>query len=180
MRSEDFSLRLGAATFLSWKFATTIVKDKLPPEFVFDVVLNSSADDGRKDDEMVYPEDDHRLVEGLSQADVVSLLCRDGRVPQWIDVSVSSAGREVTYIRLICCGRYHDKDDRLYYYERGTQPFGIKSPDYPRGNISKNLNEVRRFKLPSHEKFITEELSRIQTGKDAEQDVPPKSDRAGG
>jgi hypothetical protein len=73
----------------------------------------------------------------------VDLFCRDQRVPQWIDIAVAYRGAEHSHLSIICCGRYHCDDARLYYYDQGTQPFGIKSPTLPPG-----YKEGTRFWLP--------------------------------
>lgn len=139
-----------------------MVKDRLPPNFSFGVSLNVSADDDHKDDERVYPDDDGRVIFDLEHKDVVDLLCREERVPQWIDISVSSVNRRTTFIHLLCCGRFHSEDERLYYFERGTQPFGIKSPNFPKGSFLKKLDgkKVGRFSLPSNKSFQANEVRR--------------------
>ena len=173
MRAEDFSFRLDAASFRAWRFASSMVKQKLPSKFSYGVTLNASHDHNRKDDEMIFPNDDFEIIFDLSQEDVVSLLCREERVPQWIDISVSSCDRRQTYLHLICCGRYHSDDDRLYYFDRGSQPFGIKSPTFPRGFRSEDLQAGRKFNLPSEKTFRDLELLRRDQNRQAQQGAAP-------
>lgn len=149
MRSEDFHFRLLAATLAASRFAQTMVKDTLRLESRYYVALNASFDGNRLDDEMVFPEDDVRIETDLSDLEVVTLLCRDGAVPQWIDIGVAFSTRLFTGLSLTCCGRFHPNDDRLYYYENGAQPFGIKSPVLPVCHT-----EGRRFRLPPKVMFL--------------------------
>lgn len=143
MRSTDFNLRLAAASFYVTQFALTVVRDKLPFEFRYCAVLNSSHDGNPALDEVVFPDDNNVIHRDLDAKEVVNLLCRDERVPQWIDIAVAFRGKRHTYLSLDCCGRYHSDDDRLYYYDQGTQPFGIKSPMLPNG-----YKDGARFRLP--------------------------------
>jgi len=149
MRAADFRIRLDAASFHATRFAATIVRDKLPFEFRYCAVLNSSNDGNRKVDETVYPEYDNVIHEDLDAKEVVELLCRDDRVPQWIDIAVGFSGRNHSHLSLICCGRYHADDNRLYYFDRGTQPFGIKSP-----NLPPRYKDGTRFRLPKRRDFL--------------------------
>jgi hypothetical protein len=149
MRAADFRLRLDAASFYATRFAATMVRDKLPFEFRYCAVLNSSYDDNREADEIVYPEDDRLIHEDLDANEVVELLCRDERVPQWIDIAVGFSRRSHSHMSLLCCGRYHADDKRLYYFNQGTQPFGIKSPILP-----PLYKDGARFRLPRERDFF--------------------------
>jgi hypothetical protein len=62
---------------------------------------------------------------------VVSVLWRDGLVPQWIDISVWDADERATYFELICAGRFMAETHRLYYSWTDVPPFGVKGPVYP-------------------------------------------------
>jgi len=150
MRPEDFRLRLDAASFYATHFATTMVTDVLPYEFRYCALLNASCDSNREIDELVYPEDDDILHENIDADEVVRLLCRDHRVPQWIDISVGFSTSSHSHLCLICCGRYHSEDSRLYYYSQGTQPFGIKSPTLPPRH-----KDDEAFQLPQREDFYS-------------------------
>lgn len=135
MRQQDFHTQLLAATFAALRFAEKYVVNQLSLDIEYVAELNSSFDDNRKHDEVIYPEDDGRFASGLSGLEVVELLYRDGRCPQWIDIRVQGASDGKTLLSLLCCGRYDDVDTRLYYYERGSHPFGIKSPTLPPGYV---------------------------------------------
>lgn len=141
VRPEDFHTQLLAATYAALRFGQGYVKNRLPLEAEYIASLNQSYDARRADDEVVYPEDDGRIVECGTARAAANLLYRDGRCPGWIDISVLAVRKERTVMHLVCCGRYVDDDQRLYYYDRGTQPFGIKSPALP-------LRRAGRFRLP--------------------------------
>ena len=164
MRANDFTIRLVAASFLATRFAASMVKDKLPFEFRYCVLLNSSHDGNREPDEIVYPEDENLFHENLQEEEVVELLCRDERVPQWIDIAVAYSTGKYSHLSLQCCGRYHSDDNRLYYYERGTQPFGIKSP-----NLPFPYNEGRRFRLPREREILSKFRKYCQDRAEAKQ-----------
>jgi hypothetical protein len=131
MRSNDFHARLLGATFAAMKCCQQLANVPLSLDVCYGVALNQSHDANREADELIYPEDNWRVLFPLTSTEVADLLVRDGRVPQWIDVSVEGISTTSTFVQLLCCGRYHDTDERLYYYDRGTQPFGIKSPSLP-------------------------------------------------
>jgi hypothetical protein len=69
-------------------------------------------------------------------------LCRQGKVPVWIDISVESVYKDQTIFRLLCAGRYTDNEEEFYYNKRETAMFGIKSPTMP-----PNYVEGQKFKL---------------------------------
>lgn len=142
MRREDFHTQLLAATYAALRFGQAYLKNRLSLNVIYVAVLNSSYDSNREDDEVVYPEDDGRIVPDLTDRDVVELLHREDRCPQWIDIAVAGADKDATLLRLLCCGRYHGDESRMYYFENGTQPFGIKSPSLPVG-----WKEGQKFKV---------------------------------
>ena len=82
-------------------------------------------------DERRFPRDEARMVEGLTEPEVVALLCRDGTCPEWIDIHPEAVGPGVTVFRLLCCGRFTADSAKLYYTSRALGPFGIKSPALP-------------------------------------------------
>src|SRR4051794_35466442 len=101
MTSEQFHILLVAASFLSLRFAKEYVSHDLPLDaFEYRVDLNQSYDGHATADEGRVPSDDGRTLDGLTERDVVELLCRDGACPEWIDISAEAAGRGVTVFRL--------------------------------------------------------------------------------
>ncbi|MFA6172348.1 MAG: hypothetical protein WC701_01560 [Kiritimatiellales bacterium] len=149
MRREAFHSQLLAATFSALRFGQDYVKNRLPLNVRYIAVLNQSYDNNRKPDELVYPEDEGRIESDLTDTAVVDLLHRDDRCPQWIDIAVAGADKNTTLLRLLCCGRYHGDESRMYYYESGLQPFGIKSPDLPVG-----WEEGITFRVPEPNKAL--------------------------
>src|SRR4051794_29397162 len=133
MDRATFETRLQTATAIAVEFARDMVHQSLPAEVVYRVHPNQSYDGHpRLGDEVIFPGDS--LPEGshlgpCSVAEVADFLWRDGRVPEWIDISVETVVENCTVVRLQCCGRFSAEDQRLYY--RGAAdvaPFGIKSP----------------------------------------------------
>jgi hypothetical protein len=136
----DFHTLLIAASFLAMRFAKQYVTNNLPVDaFEYRVSLNQSHDGVAGPD---FPSDDARTVEGLTERQVVDLLCRDGACPEWIDVCVEATRPGVTVFRLVCCGRYTADRRKMYYNDRGLGPFGVKSPDLPPG-----FRDGQRFPL---------------------------------
>jgi hypothetical protein len=168
MRKEDFQFRLKAASFDATTFAQRFVKNKLSFNFNYIVALNRSCDVHLDVGQTVYPVDDNIYHLDLLEEEVVSLLCRESHVPQWIDINVAYAKRSITTLYLRCCGRYEPNEDQLYYYDRGTQPFGIKSPI-----LKKSHGDNTKFRLPSKKKFLEKDWA-IRSGTNfVEQDAAP-------
>lgn len=131
MTKEEFLILINGASFVSFKFAEQYVKNKLVPEFRYDVNLNFSHDDPSLTQFNIYPEDNGRIETGLTDKEVRDLLYRDAKVPVWIDISVYKSDRKKTTFKLLCAGRYSDDKEEYYYQSGGTGPFGIKSPNLP-------------------------------------------------
>lgn len=134
MQLSDFSRLLDVSTADAIAFAKTILLDDLPVNVAYRVFPNQSHDDNRAPDVFVYPEDSLESIDDyieMSRDECVRFLYRDGRVPEWIDISVGSADNKLTYIDCLCCGRFTDDDERLYYVRSDRGPFGIKSPTFP-------------------------------------------------
>lgn len=131
MTEADFRVLLTAASFMAVRFGQRYVTQTLPFDFRYDVRLNQPCDDHATGDDVLYPDDNDRVVSLATEADVVPLLYRDGRCPQWIDISVERIGVPYTELRLLCCGRFTDDGTKMYYSDRGLGPFGVKSPDLP-------------------------------------------------
>jgi hypothetical protein len=134
MDRDVFRDRLLGATKRCREFAAGFVLDTLPGSYAFWVVLNCSYDGDLNEHEVVFPDDvskHGRRVGPINAEDVVSLLWRDGRVPEWIDIMVYEADEHATYFELSCCGRFTDQDRFLYYDWTDFAPFGVKGPAYP-------------------------------------------------
>jgi hypothetical protein len=139
MERDRFVDHLRKAVERAVDFASEHVQQSLPDGVAYRVYPNQSYDGHpRVSDEVVFPEDslsgleDYHGVWGEER--VVAFLWREGKIPEWIDVSVEAIDRTRTLVALRCCGRF-TADDRLYYYNRFGElpPFGIKSPTLPPG-----------------------------------------------
>ena len=62
---------------------------------------------------------------------VVDRLWQDGRIPIWIDISVHDVEHRITTVWLLASERQVTEYSSTYYANRGTGPFGVKSPDIP-------------------------------------------------
>jgi hypothetical protein len=135
MLLSEFTRLFDLSTSDAIAFAKTMLVDELPGEFTYRLFPNQSYDDNRAPDEIVYPDDSleslHDFIE-MSRNECINFLFRDGRIPEWIDISVGAADATRTYIYLLCCGRFTNDDNRLYYNRCQRGPFGIKSPVFPR------------------------------------------------
>ncbi len=142
MTKEEFLILINGASFVSFKFAQRYLKNKLVPEFRYDVHLNSSHDDPSLTQFDIYPEDNERIENGLTDKEVCELIYRKGKVPVWIDIAVHRSDKQITTFKLLCAGRYSDDSKEYYYQQGGTGPFGIKSP-----NLPIDYKEGQKFKL---------------------------------
>ena len=134
MQEDIFREHLVKATGHSFKFAKKFVRNHLPESFLYIVHLNQSCDGDLRPGEQVFPDDVARhgaQIGPLSVDQVVELLWRDGTVPEWIDISVTDANDDSTFMQLLCCGRFTDHEEYLYYPDGGITPFGCKSPRLP-------------------------------------------------
>jgi hypothetical protein len=62
---------------------------------------------------------------------VVAELWRDGRIPEWINLSVVGETGAATLIEVVCCGRFTGDDTRLYHAAEGAPPFHVLGPALP-------------------------------------------------
>lgn len=143
MTRDEFQQLLRKATNADLAFARSFIADPLPDAVMYRVILNQSLDTAAESDERLYPEDDGKGFDCLTEERVVDLLYREGRCPEWIDVSVEARSAAETRMLLLCCGRYSDDPKRMYYARAEMGPFGIKSPDLPFG-----YKEGQKFHVP--------------------------------
>jgi len=130
---ERFSTNLVLATQHALEFARTLVFNELPDAIRYVVYLGASFDDyALTDDEKTFSEDYTERTRLYSDSsDVVSLLWRDGKVPEWIDVTVVSEDGKYTNIKLDCCGRYSANAADIYHAHEGQAPFHVLGPSAP-------------------------------------------------
>ncbi|MBU1219650.1 hypothetical protein KKF34_18030 [Myxococcota bacterium] len=137
MNKERFANHLELATQYAIDFASRYIFNHLDGPGVYLVEPNCSYDKNLCEGEVVFPDDS--LPEGKvhgpwTSEQVVDFLCREGRVPEWIDIAVAEVSKKgEVRIGLTCCGRFTALEDLLYYKDRETPPFGVKSPPLPPG-----------------------------------------------
>lgn len=159
MRKEDFRNQLTAASFAALRFGQECSKACLSHNLIYVVVLNAGYCGNCENNKVIYPEDNGKIQYGLSEMEVPDLLHRDDRCPRWIDISVAGADKEVTLLCLICSECYYADESQMFYYQQGTQPFGIKSPNLPVGYETGN-----KFKLKKPEKAMAIIAAREESG----------------
>lgn len=151
MTQDEFTALLMRCTVDCVAFCRGYVIDVLPDAVLYTVRLNQSCDvHPLHDDEVVFPEDSSvppGLLCGRSAQQTADLLWREGRIPEWVDMSVVDASSEHTHVGLLCCGRFTANAQRWYYAHRGNGPFGIKSPVLP---VKSNGNAPVKFRLNRH------------------------------
>ena len=114
MEKAEFKSLLEKSSINSYEFAKDYLVNDLPKIFKYTLQFN-----------------DIKEAELKSELEVVDLLFRNGEVPVWIDISVDTVYKKFTVFRLLYSDRYSGDIEELYYYKRGTGPFGIKSPNLP-------------------------------------------------
>lgn len=136
MHKELFAGRFWQAATRARDFARTLVLEDLPDEMRFRVELNSSYDGHPlHEDEVVFPEEGGpqqsvRLLRCTGEQ-VIELLWREGRVPEWINLSVSMKLESLTVIEVLACGRFTANDGLLYHEGEGYPPFHVTGPALP-------------------------------------------------
>jgi len=128
-----FSTNLVSAAQHALEFARTLVFNELPDVIRYVVYLGASYDGNALiDDEETFSEDyTERIRQYSDSSDVVNLLWRDGKVPEWIDVAVESEDGKSTSVRLDCCGRYSDDVAQIYHAHENRAPFHVLGPSAP-------------------------------------------------
>jgi hypothetical protein len=147
MQEEEFKQLLFSATNQAKIFALEYVRNELPSENIYNIRLSLSHDDHALTQFDIYPEESGKVIEWVDANTVVKTLLRKAKVPVWIDISVTTVLKGKTVITLSCAGRYSDDIKELYYHERGTGPFCVKSP-----NLPIEYKEGKKFWLPKKKK----------------------------
>ena len=114
MEKSEFESLLIKSSGYSYEFAKNYLVNDLPEIFKYTLQFN-----------------DYEEKELKSVLEVVDLLYKNGEVPVWIDISVDNIYKKFTVFKLLCSNEYSSDVEQLYYYKRGTGPFGIKSPYLP-------------------------------------------------
>lgn len=125
MKKSDFLFLLLGVSYATYKYSKQHVNKNIVADFKYDVYLNMSFDTNNEEF-MTYPEDNNKSYKDITDKEVIELLCRNNKIPVWIDISVGNKNDNFTVLKLICAGRYSDQSSDYYYNDRGTGPFAIK------------------------------------------------------
>jgi hypothetical protein len=158
MQEEVFKQLLISATDRAKQFALRYITNKLPADNAYHIRLSLSHDDPALTQFDTYPEDNGKTIRMADATTVVSTLLRNKKVPVWIDISVTEIIKGKTILTLLCAGRYSDNEKELYYNERGSGPFGVKSP-----NLPANYKEGTKFRIAEKRKSILDILFKRNT-----------------
>ncbi|WP_316632553.1 hypothetical protein [uncultured Flavobacterium sp.] len=153
MTKQEFLFRLKNASLVALKFAERYVTDKLTNDFKYNVIFTPADDKNTSTKFDTYPDDEGIIKLNLTEIEVIDLLCRNNKIPIWIDISVLKSSRKSTTLNLLCAGRYSNDEEEFYYNDNESGPFGIKSPTFPIGYKEgekfslKKSNFLRRLDL---------------------------------
>lgn len=133
-----FASRFGEAAEAAREFAQTLVSEPLPARAVFRVRLNQSYPGAQLGPgEVAFPGDGGWEQDfALRRCDLdtaVSVLWREGRVPEWVNLAVTDCDSSATVIEAVCCGRF-TADDGVLYRQGGPPPFHVLGPPLPPGH----------------------------------------------
>ena len=138
MTPAEFLQRLDAASDQAILFARECVVDTVPDARLFDIAVKPHHD-GSVDPPLdaLYRRSRGGVLRDVTREAVVAELWHDGRVPEWIDISVKEVGAPpddewgmLTFIELRC-SRTIASDDALWYAPTGVAPFHVVGPTMP-------------------------------------------------
>lgn len=141
MTKEDFKISLKKALDGLIVFTQEMVVNKLPLNYKFIIKTNCSYDGNElEEDEEIYPDDmidESNLINPATEETAINYLWRNGKVPQWINVQVSSCDSDFSYITLECCGRYSA------FPNHKDGPFRGLGPNIPYCYVDQDSGELR-------------------------------------
>ena len=147
-----FRDRMLEASMKAIAWAHLHIVNYLPSSFSYLIYPNHSYDGNPlQGDEELFPEDSVPLgnfIGPRSFEEAFHFLWRNGKVPEWVDVSVQACDADLSYIQLRCCGRFTALEKLLYHKFEGYQPFHVQSPPVPPN--WKSLEESGKFDLYWH------------------------------
>lgn len=143
---EAFEKNLLGAANHALEFARTLVTNIFPDKVRYVVYLGASYDGNPLEEgEFTFPDKDTKGERSFdSSSDVVDLLWREGKVPEWINVTVLSETLDYTNVKFECCGRFSNKVDQIYHAHEGRAPFHVLGPPIPAGV---DLSKGEKYKL---------------------------------
>jgi hypothetical protein len=140
MDKEIFQKNLVKAIEIVVPFSLQYVKNPLPAKCLCLVYPNQSYDENPlHGDEQTFPVDSlpkGQYLGPYSELEVVEYLWRDGKVPEWINLTVFTYDENYSYLELLCCGRFTADQRRLYHVHEGYPPFHVLGPALPSSWVS--------------------------------------------
>ena len=85
----------------------------------------------------------------MTTEDFVHRVWLEGKIPEWIDLSVFARSDSRTHVGVILAEKFVEEESHCVYAKRGQGPFGIKSPRLPWDWVS--LEKSGRFSLSRNE-----------------------------
>jgi hypothetical protein len=153
---EELARRLREASDRALAVARELIVNQVPDERRFDVVIkpHHSGHDGPLVDPLLqdlWHRSRHGVIRELTEDQVVTELCIQDRVPEWIDISLEAIElprddqwRVVSFIQLRCSRTLVD-DPWLWYANEGVPPFHILGPAMPHDWVERHMNAERKF-----------------------------------
>ncbi|MEL7242261.1 MAG: hypothetical protein AAGM40_07930 [Cyanobacteria bacterium J06573_2] len=144
---DNFEKSLIQAANRAREFTQKYVTNNLPTKIKFKVYLNCSSDHGSmREGELRITEDwEIEIYEFETPQEVVNLIWMEGKIPEWINVTVESENGESTTIALICCGRFSSNPRHIYHILQGLPPFQVVRPALP--SNCEGLEKSGKFQL---------------------------------
>jgi hypothetical protein len=141
MTKEDFKINLEKALDGLINFTQEMVTNELPHKYKFIIKTNCSYDGNElENDEEIYPNDridETSSINPATESTAINYLWRNGKVPQWINVQVSSCDSVFSHITLECCGRYSA------FPNHKDGPFRGLGPNIPYRYVDQDSGELR-------------------------------------
>jgi hypothetical protein len=99
----------------------------VPNQDRYFAILNGSYDGNPLEpEEFLFPDHDIPQTDvyvPFTVEEVDKNIWRDGKIPEWIDITPYQADNDFLYVELLCCGRFTDDDSFLYNMEESYPPF---------------------------------------------------------
>jgi hypothetical protein len=160
----EFARRLHEASARAIACARDLIVNQVPDECRFDIVITPHASDdyGPIVDPLLldlWNRSHHGLIHELTADQVVTELCLQERVPEWIDIALDSIEfprddrwRVVSFIQ-VRCSRTLVGDEGLWYANEGVPPFHVLGPAMPHEWTVRHTDAEGRFD-PKGRKFL--------------------------
>ena len=123
MDRTSFKSQLTKCSKMAACFARNFILDKITDEFLYDVEIQTAPG---------YLENPYFVAE-MDEDSVCSILWKDGKVPEWIDIYVKRRKGSYTVLELDCSCRFEESPSKLFNRWNNTEPFEVKSPVFPFG-----------------------------------------------